>query len=419
MTTLTVHEWQELSIGTDGLTEAAAGRLHKLAERETRRLPVAQPILTRTAAPGLRAGQVVGVLTVPGACLEILPKIGGEQESDVRRSLIRMLAVALRLPIADSEPSLMDRQERDLLEILVQRFADGLLASAKRGLPHRYRQREEDLPLLRGKLDIRRQLLQHAARAERLACVFEELSVDTPLNRVLRAAVVGLAHVVRTADNRRKLNELVARLEFVADTSDPLREPVMLDRTNTAFHRLYALARLFLAGDWQSTSAGRQEGFGLLFAMNDLFEAFVGRSMQAALAPTGRFVRLQRRDRHALDDGREGFFELKPDIVVDDIVIDTKWKSLCPGKKTLGVEQSDVYQMLAYSRAYQATRLVLLYPWQHGLPRGVCRTWHVSETSTLFEVATVDVSKPDHVKTALRELVEGPSSSTHRSGCSV
>ena len=262
--------------------------------------------------------------------------------------------------------------------------------------------------MLRGKLDIGRQLARHAGRADRLACVYEELSVDTPLNRVLKAAVRRLALVARTADNRRRLDELGARLEFVGDSLDPLREPVRLDRTNAAFHRLYALARLFLAGEWQSTATGYQEGFGLLFAMNDLFEAFVGRAMQGALR--SRSVRLQRADQYALADCRQNsIFRLKPDIVVDnDIVIDTKWKALQPSDKTkLGVVESDVYQMLAYSRAYRAKRLILLYPWCEGLGKpGICRRWHVSGATTSFDVATVDVGRPDEVADTLRDIVD-------------
>ena len=380
----TVREWEELPIGTDGVPQSVARRLHALAERETRRLRVAQPVLSRTARPGLRAGQVVGVMTVPGASIEILPKVGVEQHGPGRHVLTRMLAVALDLPIVDSSPALMATTSGDLLEVLVRVFADNLLAAARRGLPHRYRQLEDDLPLLRGKLDVRRQITRHALRSDRLACAFDELSVDTPLNRVLRGAVRRLAPVVRTAGNRRRLLELAARFESVGDSTDPLGESVRLDRTNTAFHRLHAMARLFLAADWQSTSAGRAEGFGLLFPMNELFEAFVGRSMQVALAP--RVVRLQRRGRYALESDGAGLFALRPDIVVDDdIVIDTKWKRLDPSQPTLGVSESDVYQMLAYSRAYRARRLVLLYPWHEDLQKaGVCRSWLVFGTSTTF-----------------------------------
>ena len=405
--TFTVREWKELPVGENGIPATVARRLHILAEREVRRLRVPQPILTRTARSTLQAGQVVGVLTVPGASVEILPKIGGEDDGAVRRSLTRMLAVALRLPVADSEPSLMATQRENLLEVLVQLFTDRLLVAARRGLPHRYLAQEADLPVLRGKLNIRRQLVHNAASADRLACVYDELSVNTPLNRVLKSAVHRLLSITHDGTNHRRLIEAMARFEFVDDSSDPLRERVRLDRTNGAFHQLHRLARLFLTGDWQSTMAGRDQGFGLLFAMNDLFEQFVGRSLQAAMAR--KSVCLQRRDRYALKWGERGLFRLRPDIIVDDdIVIDTKWKWLDPEKTKLGVAESDVYQMLAYARGYGARRVVLLYPWHGGFPSpGVCRKWRISGTSTALDVATVDVGRPDGVRSVLRGIVDG------------
>ncbi len=403
--TTTVREWDHLRIGGRGLGEEAASRLFTLAERETGRLRVPQPVLMRTARPSLRAGQVVGVLSVPGACLEILPKIGDAEDGAVRRALTRMLAVAWSLPVADSEPAMLLAQRDNLLEVLIRLFADRLLSAARRGLPHRYLVREEDLPLLRGKLDIHRQLMRHAVRPDRLACRFDELSVDTPLNRVLKAVVARLASETRSASSGRKLIELAARFEFVGNSTEPIRERVRLDRTNTAFHHLYKLARMFLSGDWQSTTSGGSKGFALLFAMNDLFEAFVGRSMKAALAPVA--VDLQHTGHYALQGEGHGLFGVKPDIVVDEkIVIDTKWKMLNPFESSLNVSQPDIYQMLAYQRAYKARRLILLYPWQKGLGTpGVCRRWRVDGSSTPFDIATVDIAKPDRIAQTLREIV--------------
>ena len=403
--TRTIREWGHLPIGKNGVAPGVAVRLHALAKRATQQLRVPQPVLDWTAQPSLRAGQVVGVLTVPGASVEILPKIGGEGDDAVRRALVHMLAVAWGVPVADSEAALLATQRKNLLEILVRLFADTLFAAVRRGLPHRYRVREDDLPLLRGKLDIRRQLARHSFRSDRLACRFDELSVDTPLNRVLKAAVARLALATRSAANARKLAELAARFEFVGDSSDPMRERVRLDRTNNAFHRLHALACLFLTGDWQSTTTGSDEGIALLFPMNDLFEKFVGRRMKVALSP--RSVRLQHTGRYALSEKERPLFALRPDIVVDhNIVIDTKWKELNPDEPTLGVDQADVYQMLAYARAYEARRLVLLYPWhEHLAAPGVCRRWWVDKTSTIFEIATVDIGRPDSVRTVLRQIV--------------
>ena len=386
----------------------SARRLHALAQREAQRLHVPQPILAETARPSLQAGQVVGVLTTPGASIEILPKIEGRGAGAVRYALTRMLAVAWNLPIATSEPAMLATQRDDLLEVLVRLFADRLLVAVRRGLPHRYRRREDDLRFLRGKLDIHRQFTRHAVRSDLLACRFEELSVDTPLNRVLKAAVRRLASTSRSAMNLRRLAELSARFEFVGDSPKPFSEPVRLDRTNIAFHRLYRLARALLAGDWQSTTTGDSDGFGLLFPMNDLFEEFVGRTLRLALAP--RSVSLQDTGKHALEGDRQRLFALRPDIVVDgDIVIDTKWKQLKAGEATLGVSQADVYQMLAYGHAYEARRLVLLYPWHEGLAgTGVLRRWRAPRTEMVLEVATVDVGRPETVAATLREIVDGP-----------
>ena len=410
MTPLTLREWGELRIGGGGLAETDAKRLHALAERASKRLkPGSGGVLTRTSR-SLKAGQVVGVLAVPGGrTLEILPKID-DDEGATRRALIRMLVVAFDLPVADGDLAAMDTQRRDLLELLVRLFAVRLRNAVRGGPPRRYVAREEDLGALRGRLDVRRQFTRFAVRPDRLACRYDELSEDTPLNRVLKAAVSRLAGVVRSAANGGLLAELAARFEFVGESRDPLREPVRFDRTDAAFRDLHRLARLFLSGDWQNTAAGRAAGFALLFPMNDLFERFVGRSLKRALAP--RPVRLQARRHSALTDERgERLFELRPDAVVEKektfSVVDTKWKELKPKEKNLGVSQGDVYQMLAYARAYGAERAILIYPRRDGpgRPGGVVRRWRATGNDRLrLDVAAVDVGRPEGVVETLRAI---------------
>ena len=420
-----IREYGELPIG-DGdehsVPEAEAGRLLALAASAAQRLKLSRTAVLARTYQGLQSGQVVGILATPRTTLEILPKIDGE-DGAVRAALVRMLAVAWKLRVTDGELAALDTQRHDLLELLVGLFAGRLLAAVRRGLPHRYMPYEEDLKLLRGRLDITRQMTHLAVRPDRLACRFDELSPDTPLNRVLKAAVSRLARLTRSPANARKLAELAARFEPVRGSSDPLREPVGLDRTNTAFHDLHLLARLFLAGEWQSTTGGRAAGFALLFPMNVLFEQFIGKSLQRALASCRTVtVRLQDRRHYALtdEDIPTQLFNLNPDAVIESpqdgpIVLDTKWKRLTSDKETLGVLESDVYQMLAYARAYGAVRLFLLYPWDHemGEAEGVIREWTVAtaDSRTDFncrlDVATIDVGRPDRNRVAriLRAIV--------------
>ena len=395
----TVREYE-----TFPLENRLANRLHATARRAQKRLAVPS-VLDRTRN-GLKAAGVVGIVAAPGVTLEILPKIDGE-DGAVRKALVSMLSVAWGLRVADGEIAGLDTQRSDLLEVLVGLFANRLLVTARRGLPRRYVGFEADLKLLRGRLNVVRQVTALAARPDVLACRFEELSEDTPLNRVLKAAVQRLGRATRSAANARILRELAARLERVGHSPAPLKEPVRLDRTNTAYHDLHRLARLLLSGDWQSTTSGEALGFSLLFPMAELFEQFVGKLLQRSAAWP---VRLQDRRHSALLDDAKPLFELRPDAVIQapagPIVLDTKWKRL-DGKDDgkLGVAQGDIYQMLVYGQAYGAERLVLLYPWLPGLAKGVNRSWHVQSTRTRLDIATVDVGEPSSVARTLHEIV--------------
>lgn len=408
---LTCREWEDVPVGDGRLTEQDAARLQRAAERASQRLGAHKAAVLARTATGLKAGQIVGVLDTQGPRIEILPKIDGRRDGEVRAALVRMLVVARGLPVAAGEITTLATQRHDLLEIVIRVFAERSLAAVRRGLPRHYLEAAEDLKLLRGRLDATRQMTHLAVRSDLLACRFDELSENTPLNRVLKVAVAKLAGVARSAATSRRLAELKARFEFVSDPADPLRETVRLDRTNRSFHELYRLALLLLREKWQSTAADRTSGFALLFAMNDLFEEFVGRSVRRAVAPWR--VHLQHRRHHAIDAADRALFALRPDIVVETpggpLVLDAKWKRLHHAEATLGVDQADVYQMLAYAHAYDAPRLVLVYPWhaELGTP-GVIRTWRIRGTDRTLDVATVDVGQPSEVVDVLRQIIGSP-----------
>ena len=390
------------------LSDRLADRLHAVAQRAKRRLKV--PSVLERTRNGVKAAQVVGIVSAPGATLEILPKIDG-QDSAVRNALVHMLSVVQGLRVADGELAGFDTQRSNLLEVLIGLFANRLLVAVQRGLPRRYVGHEEDLHLLRGRLNVVRQVTRFAARPDVLACRFDELSADTPLNRVFKACVRRLARLTRSAANARLLAELAARLEFVGDSAAPLKEPVRLDRTNTAFHDLHRLACLLLSGDWQSMTSGESLGFSLLFPMHELFERFVGRCLLQAMARYPMLhVDLQKRPHSALQDDKGPLFSLQPDIVIrtsrQPIVLDTKWKKLNnTDERKLGVTQTDVYQILTYGQAYDAERLVLLYPWHSGLDKGINGRWQVVGADRCLDIATVDVGNPSRVVSALREIV--------------
>lgn len=412
MKPVTCKEYGRIGVGEGkALTKMEAQRFLALAERMRPQLHNVRVLTPETGAVG--AQQVVGVLAIPGKTVEILPKVDGSDGS-VRRALVHMIAVVHDLKVADAELAALATQRHDLLEIVIGLFVQKLSIAVRRGLPRRYIGHEDDLSILRGRLNVVRQFTQLAVRPDILACRYDELSEDTPLNRVFKAAVTRLAGVSRRAENTRRLAELAARFEFVGDSADALRESVQLDRTNTAFHDLYKLAQFLLKGEWQTTTGGKATGFALLFEMNVLFEEFIGKSLERILGR--KRVGLQKRSVYALRDAAgNDLFNLQPDVLIDakggrPIVLDTKWKKLKPKKRPkLGVRESDVYQMLVYAGAHNARRVILLYPWHKALGLGIAR-WSAQgpEGERIpFDIATVDVGNPQTVPATLEAIVDG------------
>lgn len=416
MTHISVHEWGRISVCTEMIGSGShvfsraqanalltAARSHPLANQHGTNI-----LIDRHSE--IIAGQMVGVIAAPGCSLEILPKIDSEAiepDATMRHRLVRMLDVALGLEIGDGQAAAMARQAETLLDIFIRLFADRLLAEARRGLPRAYLVQEDDLPALRGRLNVRRQFTQLAARPDLLTCRYDALLADTALLRIMKACVALLRFHARTTGTIRRLDELRFLLADVSDVP-PSNLPwlqVRIDRTNRRWETLYKFARLFLKREWQATHYdGRgQHGITLLFPMNDLFETYIGALAKRALRGTEWTVHTQGGGSFCLIEEGEGGrqrFQTKPDLLIKKgrntvAVIDTKWKRIGrnPEDGKRGVSQADIYQMMAYARLYRCPEVMLLYPHHAGLGTYTLNAaYRILEGEEQLRVASVDLA---------------------------
>jgi len=423
-----VREWDRLAYGDgDGqIPERFADRLAALAQRSTFAGRGGSGVLEH-GRHSLRARGVVGILAASGCSLEILPKIDvapsesvHDQNAAIRKRLVHMLAVALNLKIDLGSITDLAWQRETLLEVLIRVFTDKLTEAVRKGMPRRYIEQEDDLRALRGRLDVVRQFTRHAVNPSRLACRFDDLSEDTALNRVMKAAVLHLSRTSRSSANQQRLRELAFVYADIAETPpSALRwNDIVIDRTNRRWRDLLNMARLFLRGRYQTTTGGAGEGTALLFEMNTLFEEYVGRLVCRALAGTDLAVSLQggRLFCLAADTTERGLFQTKPDILIRRAnavihVIDTKWKRISSriDDPKQGISQGDVYQMMAYAQLYRAPRLTLLYPHHPGLGSDelVHARHRIAGHETILETGSIDVANGENVLHRLRRLLIG------------
>lgn len=476
MTAYFAREWQRIAIGpgANAIPRAhadallAAARAHPLGGDEGSAILCEVNGALRTAhmvgvlaaqahahahpqaqaqAAGLRAGE--------GVSLEILPKVDREGAPPdtgppdtrptvapdptapaVRARLIHMLEVALdlggRFDIGFGAAAQLARQGETLLDILIHRFAEQLLAQVRRGLPRHYHPQEDDLAALRGSLNVTRQFTVHAVRPDRLACRFDALEADTPLLRVMKAAVVLLAGRARAFATQRLLAELRHALAMVPDVH-PARLPwraVRIDRSNARWRSLFTLARLLLQGDFQATHHAGSEaaaqatapGQSLLFPMHALFEKYVEARLRP-LVPSDHELVAQGGLRFCLGNWNDPLdeyghtqgkhFQTKPDLILRrrrdrhvTAIIDTKWKRLDLADGTFGVAQADVYQLMAYARLYRCDRLILLYPAVPGQGSALLHDYGLAGGRERLTIATLDLTDPQRERDALAALME-------------
>ena len=419
----TIREWERISYGTDE-TAIPASQADQLAAeaRASAFSGLGGEGVLEHGRKGLRARGVVGVIATPGCQLEILPKIEGAGESAVdhatlRHRLIHMLAMARDIRIDARAITQLGWQRDTILELLIRLYCSKLADAVRQGIPQQYTDQEDDLPTLRGRLDVTRQFSTLAVSPQRLACRFDARSPDIALNQVMRAAIGKLSRLAQAPDNQRALRELSFAYADISEVSPgALRwDLIVLDRTNTRWRELLSLARLFLGDRHQQTSAGPIDGHALLFEMNILFEEYVARLLARALAGTDLSVSAQGGHRDCLFEGETGRFRTRPDLIVRRgsriaMIIDTKWKRITRiDDPKQGVSQADVYQLMAYGRLYECPYVVLLYPHHGGLPPDpILQRYSIARPSaqeSLF-VATLDVTGPhrEH-QTALGDLI--------------
>jgi 5-methylcytosine-specific restriction enzyme subunit McrC len=326
----------------------------------------------------LRAKSWVGVVEVPGLSIEILPKTYQTSSNELgRRNLVFMLREAGAIPSAPRGSAALRSESMPLLEAIVAAFAERLVEELGRGSHRAYQAREENLPVLRGRLLLTRHIALNHGLENRVFAGFDEFSPDTLLNRVLKAACERLIRRMRSARTLHCLEIALLHLAGVESASPVSTEidRVLLDHPTARFRDVFEFARLVLSGDAHSLSAGAERTFSILFPMHKVFEAFVANTMArnaSHLGMGGLSVKVQKGGRALLVEGEleRGRFWLHPDILIEapggttERILDTKWKVLLSDTADAknGVSAADMYQLFAYATRFRCKESILLYP---------------------------------------------------------
>lgn len=366
-TTVALAEWGSADILGAQLTPA--DRVLAAGLRDTLRLNIIE------LRDGLRveARGWIGVVRMESCTILVEPRL-----IDGHHNLIRLLDYVHRLDLMKRLPrgASFESDGKDLFDLLAMLLALACDEVLSVGVQADYTPQRDELSVLRGRLDVKAQVLQRWGRVDRLICEFEERFREIPENQWLLRALRLSRHGVKNAEVATFVRRIASTWEELCD-DDPgaeLPKPA-ITRTNHHYRHALNLAYLVMEGVTVSNvlRAGSVGGFSFMLNMSRLFEEFVSCLLEQIVVHSGIRVDRQATDRSVLwnPDAHRPFGHVRPDVLlVGDggrtrLPVDAKYKDY-DGKK---LQPDDIYQAtiyaLALARVSVPNRLrtcVLLHP---------------------------------------------------------
>ncbi|WP_367112069.1 5-methylcytosine-specific restriction endonuclease system specificity protein McrC [uncultured Psychrobacter sp.] len=263
----------------------------------------------------------------------------------------------------------------DIPDLVAEMLCRRVEHRIQRNLSYSYQTRDAVLSRVRGRIDLlgteRGRLLERG----KISCHFDELTIDTPRNRYVRAALEAISKVVKRKDLAHRCRSLDIRLRRMGVSQiRPSRSEISVDRFGrhdaedkpmvTAAHLAFNLAL-------PTESKGTRQLFSPerdnLPWLRKLFEKGVAGfystvlSNQCYRVSAGKVLKWQIGDKSS--DIDKILPSMKTDIIIDNIdlahriVIDTKFNSVVTSGwyRNETLRSGYLYQMYAYLRSQESS----------------------------------------------------------------
>lgn len=262
---------------------------------------------------------------------------------------------------------------RDLPELLARLLVRVVQQRLRRNLSRGYQAKHATLSRVRGRIDVLATASGQLLEQGRVACRFEEHTMDTPRNRLVRSALEYLAVMVEVPEVVHECRSLLQQLERLGVSSQkPSRAALATDqisRNETADLLMVSLAKMVFEAFIPSEQAGRAHAVAVdadEHLVRRLFEKAVANALRVQLQPLGWQVKHGRRLSWPSSQSSEGIKEYLPGMQTDielvhagqrrKLVIDTKFTHIFTDTqyKAEMLRSGYLYQIYAYLRTQEA-----------------------------------------------------------------
>lgn len=301
--------------------------------------------------------QYVGYIAMPDRKIIIKPKHPGITISHI----LRIYFFLYSAQYSDLDTPMYDVESGNDINLIAM-FIQEMMSVVHKGLPVEYNENDEDLCFIKGNLQIVPTSLNiMLRRKDAFRCIYDDLTRDIPINRLLLAAAKKIESHVQNSD----ISYIIRQFGNVDYSVIP---DVVGFNKNTAYcKKAVSLAYMILNDLTLSTEGESSSGESLLINFDRVFENFIKKVLME-YSSLGKFSYWTSSKSFAFYRQDNEYFERSylPDLLYDYVdkngrqtaraILDMK------NKTSLPFNNDDIYQMAFYGQMLSCKKIILCYP---------------------------------------------------------
>ena len=271
-----------------------------------------------------------------------------------------MLAYAFTILNEEGYKNVGAEEFDNIADLLSAILVKGVSTQIKRGLDKEYLLVSDEIPTIKGKIDVSESIKKQSMQKKRMCCSYDELSVDSYMNRIIKTTFFYLLKSDAGIEQKKAIKKVLVYFNEVDIIPvNSINWKIQYNKNNKTYRMLLSICYLVLKGMLQTTEEGdiKIANFIDEQRMCRLYEKFIlefYKKEMPDLNANASKIEWQ------VDDGYIDFLpEMKTDIMLSKedyiLVIDAKYysHSMQTHFDVSTIHSGNIYQIFTYVKNKQ------------------------------------------------------------------
>ncbi len=276
------------------------------------------------------------------------------------KNIYYMLSYAFQVLNEDGYKKVGTEEFDHISDLFSAILVKGVSTQIKRGLEKEYISIEDEIPTIKGKVNVSESIKKQSMQKRRMFCSFDELTTNSYINRIIKTTFYYLLKSDASKENKKLIRKVLVyfnNIDIIPVKSINWR--VQYNRNNITYRMLLSICYLVLTGMLQTTENGNLKLTNFIDEqrMSRLYEKFIlefYRKEVPEYSPSAQKINW------ALDDGFDDLLpEMKSDIILSSknkiLIIDAKYyeHSMQTNYNVSTLHSGNIYQIFTYVKNKQ------------------------------------------------------------------